>query len=648
MRTVASRALVVAALGCLVAFVSAISGCTKTSPVSTSPNRAPETTLTVRGNPIAGGARQVLLQWIGSDEDGSVDHYVVRLDTLDWHEVTRTESVFVFPGRTRRPSLVDEEETHSFTVKAVDDRGEEDPTPAVVWFTPRNELPETEIVDAPASLTGPMVFIEWIGTDPDGVIAAYDYRLSVWEYGEEWVQVVPDPAVAPSVTVGPEVTSVFFGPIAGLHRFEVWATDNEGGVDPTPAECEFTCNPELAGALLSVSTNFIGTHRFRGPVWPDRYNTPVEIFQEHLTFSWSADASAYGGEVVGYRHAFDDTSSWPAWSLEDRTFEITPEPGQHSLYVHVLDNANVMTRARIFIDVFEVGLCQYILLVDDYHMWEYNPIWGTDADRDAFYDSLLCCCERPVIEWNPEEHMAHGAPQPPDVATLAGASTVIWYADSALAVLGEVFDNPLCHRYSSLAGYVRTGGNLLLCGSRVLGTITGEPYPMAITSADTTSSAVFVRDQLGIGRADNSGSAANPDYPWNYGYCMLGAVPTPAGEALGFEPVYVDTGDCDVQPGKWWLYCDPPLPNYARCGLNVEKFRPCEREALEIYATDSYLNPNYEGETSVMLCLSGDDHGNVCYMGFPLYYLKTFQVKALFDNLLPMFGETLVTTGIEE
>jgi hypothetical protein len=383
-------------------------------------------------------------------------------------------------------------------------------------------------------------------------------------------------------------------------------------------------------------------------VWPNFYDIPVDIFQEHLTFNWTADASAYGGEVVGYRHAFDDTSSWPAWSLEDRTFEITPEPGQHSLYICVLDNANVMTRARFFIDVSEVGLCQYIVLVDDYDLWEHNPIWGTDADRDAFYDSLLYCCERPVIEWDPLEHIEYGYPQPPDVVTLAAASTVIWYADSSPYGLEGIFGGPCGRSYSRLAGYVRTGGNLVLCGSKVLRTIMSAPYPMAITSADTTNAAVFVRDCLGIGRADNSGESADPSAPWDYGYCMLGAVPTPAGEALGFEPVYVDTGDCDVQPGKWWLYCDPPLPNYARCGLNVEKFRPCEREALEIYATDSYLNPYYEGETSVMLRLSGDDHGNVCYMGFPLYYLKTFQVKALFDNLLPMFGEPLVATGIEE
>ncbi len=646
MRTVASRALVVAALGCLLALVAAISGCTKTSPVSTSPNRTPETTLTARGDPIAGGARQVVLQWIGIDEDGSVDHYLVRLDTLDWHRVTCTESVFAFPKQTKRPRLADEEEKHSFTVKAVDDRGQEDPTPAVIWFTPRNDLPETEIVNGPAAVTGPMVCFEWAGTDPDGVIAAYDYRLSRWN-GGEWEQVVPDPSVAPSVTVGPEVTTVFFGPLAGLHEFEVWATDNEGGEDPTPAECTFTCNPELAGARLTVSTNVLGTHPFKGPVWPNSYNIPVDIFREHLTFNWTADASAYGGEVVGYRHAFDDTSSWPAWSLEDRTFEITPEPGLHSLYVSALDNANVVTRARIFINVVVADLHHYILLVDDYNQWEHNPTWGTDADRDAFYDSLLCCYERPVIEWNPEEHLVAGCPQPPDLATLASASTVIWYCDDALTTISDVFD-PRPPSYNPLVGYLRVGGNIILSGENVLTQVTGDPYPITVTAEDTTSAAVFVRDCLRIGYADHSGSGANPNAPWNYGFCMLGAVPTPAGEALGFEPVYVDTGDCDVQPGKWWFYCDPPLPNYSRCGTRVEKLESFQGRSLEIYATDSYLNENYEGETSVVLYLSGDNHGNVCYMGFPLYYLKTFQVKACFDELLALFGETLVDpTGIE-
>jgi len=94
-------------------------------------------------------------------------------------------------------------------------------------------------------------------------------------------------------------------------------------------------------------------------------------------------------------------------------------------------NANLdMLLDTGYIAVVEADFSQYILLVDDYDQWEQVPAWGTDADRDAFYDSLLYRCERPVVEWNPEEHMAYGLPQPPDVATLAAASTVIWYADS--------------------------------------------------------------------------------------------------------------------------------------------------------------------------------------------------------------------------
>ncbi|MCK4915942.1 MAG: hypothetical protein KAS89_07210, partial [Candidatus Eisenbacteria sp.] len=357
-------------------------------------------------------------------------------------------------------------------------------------------------------------------------------------------------------------------------------------------------------------------------MWPDSYNVPVDIFQEHLTFSWTADASDYGGQIVGYRHVFDDTSSWPYWSLEDRTFEITPELGQHSLYVSALDNANVMTRARIFIEVVEADLSQYIVLVDDYDMWEIeNPDrWGSDADRDAFYDSLLYCYERPVVEWNPSEFLGG-----PDVATLASASTVIWYADSSPGGLAAEF-NPFHQLYSPIAGYVRLGGNLILCGCEVLGSIMDQPYPIMVTAEDTTSAAVFVRDCLRIGRADFSGNGGNPSAPWAYGYCMHGAVPTPAGEALGFEPVYVDTGDCDVEPGKWWLYCTGGV--YSHCGITVEKHESFQGTGLEIYGTDHFLNYNYEGETSVVLYLSGDNHGNVCYMGFDLYYLKTFQVKA--------------------
>jgi hypothetical protein len=51
----------------------------------------------------------------------------------------------------------------------------------------------------------------------------------------------------------------------------------------------------------------------------------------------------------------------------------------------------------------------------------------------------------------------------------------------------------------------------------------------------------------------------------------------------------------------------------------------------------------------VVLYLSGDNHGNVCYVGFLRYHLKIRDVRAFFDAVLQLFGETPIDpTGIEE
>jgi hypothetical protein len=86
------------------------------------------------------------------------------------------------------------------------------------------------------------------------------------------------------------------------------------------------------------------------------------------------------------------------------------------------------------------------------------------------------------------------------------------------------------------------------------------------------------------------------------------------------------------------------MPQYARCGLgSVEAFEPFGGlTGVESHMIDPYLNYTFEGRTCVLLSLTGANRGNVCYMGFPLYYLQTRQVKAFFDAVLPLFGETMV------
>jgi hypothetical protein len=613
------------------------------------PNIEPETTLSFSPDEGSEANYRVRMNWFGWDVDGEIVSFQTAWDKPDtvegWSKwidiagrtVVGTDSIFILDAADEFDDA-NAYALHSFAVRAVDNEGAVDATPESLVFTAVTVLPETEITRGPASVTGPMVTFEWTARDRDGVIVAYDYRLFARQ-DNQWMQVAPDPDIAESITVGRDVTSVLFGPLAGLHKFEVWATDDAGAADQTPAVNQFNVNPELAGPKLVIETNVFGSHTFRGPIWPDRYNIPAPIFAgEQLLFTWRATANDYGGEVVGYRHAYDDTSTWPAWSIFERRFRVEPPAGRHSLYVSALDNANEITRARLYFDVVEASLNDYILVVDDYDWLETMPQWGTDEDRNDFYNRILSGYVRDRFEWEPGDHMEGGLPMPPDVNALRGASTVLWYCDAA-ATIGYLF-NPSRPSYNALAGYLRVGGNIILCGSAVLMQVMGDSYPLSIATSDTSTAAVFVRDYLHIGRASHSGGGVNPSAPWNYGFCMHGAVPTPAGEALGFEPVYVDTGDCDVEPGKWWLYCTGG--SYSHCGPSVEKLLNFQGTGLEIYATDAFLNQNYEGEPSVVMYLSGDNRGNACYMGFMLYYCQEDHVRAMIDRIMALFGEEKV------
>ncbi|MCK4408869.1 MAG: hypothetical protein KAW67_02220, partial [Candidatus Eisenbacteria sp.] len=201
-------------------------GCSKFEPGNRVPNMDPETTLSF--SPDEGGTAnyRVRMNWFGWDADGEVVYYETawdKPDTVDgWSKwidmagraVVSTDSIFMLESADE----FDEANgyaLHSFAVRAVDNEGARDASPESLVFTAVTVLPETRITRGPAPVTGPMVTFEWLGSDRDGVIVAYDYRLFA-KSGGEWVQVAPDPDVAESITVGPDETSVIFGPLAGL------------------------------------------------------------------------------------------------------------------------------------------------------------------------------------------------------------------------------------------------------------------------------------------------------------------------------------------------------------------------------------------------------------------------------------------------
>ncbi len=643
-----TRRLAAAALVGSILLALALVGCEKSTGERV-PNLSPETTLSYSPEQGSTASYRVRMNWFGWDPDGSISHFMTKWDTLDWVKVVNTDSIF----------LVSAADTvnadggfayHTFSVKAVDNEGAEDETPETVTFTAFTFVPETSFLPVgggPTGVTGPMVNFNWQATDRDGVIAAYQYHLLIWDAASGvWTQVLPDPLEGEWVTVGPDVTTFSAGPLEGRHRFEVRAIDDAGAADQTPARREFTSTSSLAGAILTVYSNVFGTFKFRGPVWPPSANDAIPIFAgERLRFRWEANAQDYGGQVIGYRHAYDDTSTWPAWSIFDTRFNVAPDPGDHSLYISSLDNSNVQTRGRIRFDVVEAELDDYILIVDDWDSRENYPPsqgWGSDDDRTSFYDLLLAGYARDRVEWEPSQHLSGGAPQPPGVETLRGASTVIWYADHENTTIAKSFDSEQV-KYNALAGYVRVGGNLILCGQQVIRDIVGSSlaYPFTATAADTLGPVTFVRDFLHVGYAANSGAAVNPNDPPDYGFCFYGVTPAPGWED-DFEPIYIDSVGAGGYPemGKWPLYVRQSPAGYVRCGLPyVDRLQSFQGTGAEIYLIDSHINTGFEGEPGAVLYLSGDNHGNSCFLGFPLYYCQYDHVKSFIDKVLLLFGE---------
>lgn len=609
-------------LACLLAGTALfVIGCGEKDSGGVAPNVPPETVLSFAPGNGDTVVYRVRMNWFGWDPDGEVTHFLARWDSLDWFSTVKTESVFILETE-ERPDSTHSYRRHSFDVKAVDNEGSEDPTPASVIFTASNSHPDTEIVSGPSGIIGAFAEFEWTGTDSDGEVAGYGYRLSRRD-GYDWI------VIASEDSLGAEETVALFGPLEhGHHRFEVWAIDDRGAADPSPAEDEFSvavCCP-----LLEIRVNHLGADTFVGTDWDSwPHGDPIEVLAgEHFVFDWYALP-----DIIGYRHAYDDTSEWPEWSIDATHFEVTAEPGLHTLYVYAKDLLGRAARGRVRLDVVAADLDNYILIVDDYDLWETYPEWGwgSDADRSQFYD-LMVAPFGARAEWEPSEHSDVEGPRPPDPSALSGASTVVWYGDGDRTTLARLFEEPYgSFRYNPLAGYMRIGGNLVLCGFETTREITSGHYPIETTPGDTSRPDAFVRDVLRVGWAESSGQSANKNIPWEYGYCFYGAEPTDPGL---FEAMYIDS------LGKWWPLYGSDHPNYRRGGLAmVEKLEAYQGSALPILEIDSYLNTEFAGETCGLLHLSGSDRGNVCYLGFPLYYLKTEEVQAFFAELLPLFGE---------
>jgi len=224
MRTRVRRLSLVTALACVV--LALAGGCSPKKVMN--PNVPPETSVFVQGT-VDTVSYRAHLYWFGSDVDGYVVAYEIRFLNPDrpadtaWVRTTKTDSLFsVFtPTGVSKPV---------FEVRAIDDGGLTDPTPAEQSFTFSNQPPVLTSISGPGSTiattddtTYASATISWTAADPDGDIAKASYR--VWLDGNA---ANPLTTAATTVTIPPDAFLQGGQLLSGTRKVFVQAIDEAG------------------------------------------------------------------------------------------------------------------------------------------------------------------------------------------------------------------------------------------------------------------------------------------------------------------------------------------------------------------------------------------------------------------------------------
>lgn len=140
----------------LAALWGLLGGCREQSTAPIDRNKAPETFLTRAPGDSQATFYWIGMRWSGTDLDGAVVGYDVavtesipNVEAIEWTRTRRSDSLITFPVEETREVL-----GHRFYVRAVDNEGKIDETPAWVFFGARDNVAPT-IVFRQAEAFGP-------------------------------------------------------------------------------------------------------------------------------------------------------------------------------------------------------------------------------------------------------------------------------------------------------------------------------------------------------------------------------------------------------------------------------------------------------------------------------------------------------------
>ena len=347
-----------------------------------------------------------------------------------------------------------------------------------------NDPPDTKLANIPPDndTVFALVTLNWNGGDYDGFITGYQYRYFTYHLapGSRDVWVMFD-STAWADTTGSGAT-IAFNSSDSLNRqqFLVRAVDNDGNVDPTPAE-RIIYTPRTTPPITKI-------------LQPLK-NSKVLVVSA-VTDWWSgvsllitAQDRTQFGSVVDYAWSVDgDPWNW----VKDTLVYITPDrfkgplDGLHVIRVTSRNNTNLIDPVgdSTFVTLIVPTFDKKILIIDETD--EFNNPFITFGIKDSTVDNFYAEIFPGSESW---DFKLKGMP-PREV--LAHYELLVWQADDIPASQPHKISD--AQNIEIFTDYLRVGGKFLMSGWRIL-----KSFAYTQGSPFVFPPGTFVHDYLHIG-----------------------------------------------------------------------------------------------------------------------------------------------------
>ncbi len=386
------------------------------------------------------------VDYTGVDADGKVDSFAVRVDGGPWSawtEKRKTADTLDFASL---------DAAHTIEVKALDNEGAEDPSPAKATLSlaliAANKPPTTAITSGPpdGATSSRGVRFETSGADADGKVASFVYSL---DGGSE--KMVAADANGRAVIEFSSALGNLLSP--GNHSLAVTSIDNLGARDQTPATSGFFVGSGFKPIMALTSTV--------GPPSAGGWFTGVNI-----PFAWSVSMTHYFGVIDHFEYSVDDPVNFTSTNSPQVSLAALPA-GSHTFRVRAIDTGeNISDVLAVNFTITAFAPTDGILFIDNVNENPSTTVYTNEPDMDqkilnGFFKNFTRVSVWDVDRLSGSERFsgAINTRALPGPADLAKYSSVVIMTD--LAYAGNTIS-------TLLAAYFQAGGNLMITGFRTV------------------------------------------------------------------------------------------------------------------------------------------------------------------------------------